>query len=214
MTDLKEELLQVILTGSPIETKLAFEQLTEILRNEMPPPPPEVKGELIETYKAGDYTASVYSSHGKFFTHSVSNPSAKLMHQRGQGIISQPEFAQRINKVPMGDITTEGKINTHSATLLIKHKNGSATTRKVTHRRNWSDVQNVQELLAYNIITKEDAQQRLATIHQQGYCYRDCRSNVSLSREHFLESFPQPLHHLAPEITFHLEVEALPPFAR
>lgn len=214
MVDIKKELLEVLATGSPVEVKLAAEQLNDILVKEMPPRMPEVKGDLIETYQAGDYTVRIFSNHSKFHTKTVTNPAAKLIHDRGQGIVTQPYFASRINNMPAGDVAIEGRVYTNSATLLIQHKNGSATTRKVTYKSNWSKAKDIKDLLAFGIITKEDAEQRLATLQSESYTYRDCRCNESISRKQFIESLPQPVQPLAAEIVFHLEVEALPPFAR
>lgn len=129
------ELLDLLIDGSPAEQKLASEQLTEIANRTSPPPAPIAKGDLIETYKAGDYVARLYGYHGSFIIENVSNPARKLVSDRGQSLISQPEFASRYEKTPKGDINLQSKCYLHSATLVIEHKNGSQTARKVSHFR-------------------------------------------------------------------------------
>jgi hypothetical protein len=180
----EEQLIEVMISGCPAEVKIAIEEY-EAIQAAKVKPEVHVKGDLVDTYRSGDWVADVYVYRSGNSTISSVNVERALWDQRGRGLISQPEFFSRHNGLEKNaTIAQEKGFSVNLATIVFTHKpSGSQTSRKVYSRKS-------------------------------GLSYRDDRFNKPLRREQLIASFPKAFQGDADDIVGYMEFMAPSPFVR
>lgn len=134
ITDREIELLELVASGAPAEQKLAQEELDAIDRRRSKAAPIEPRGDLIDTYTVGDWTADIYLAKSRGQSEETLNPARKLRIQRGDGIISQPTFYEKHLRAHDGYATIEKRYCVRYVMVILSHKNGTQSSRKVISR--------------------------------------------------------------------------------